>query len=498
MSRTQIQWHPAVHEAWAEERLVFWRLGFSPTYRRKEILQAFDIICDRHGISSFTVYEVFGNYDLLLRLWLPKAVATERVDRDIKKTFATFDLELCDAFEVDNIVRHWFWSEDEEDEEKARRRGDSRDGDGSEDTGSAFLPPELDPKPSSRELFRINELITEFNESQVDTEKVLSDPLARDLLDRHVIGIRNAEDGVKFTMVVSASGLTASKWEAMDSLEERLTTILDKARPIRERSLYSGLGFGRFMVFGKIPTEEFYEINKCLIEPITDQAALARVYRTRSETYIGSNPRFQRFSELLSIAPEDEVDDEVELEELLKQGETARIEVKGSAFNNVVRWLKTDEQVDDGIAFKGFAKAVVAMLNGNGGLVVSGVLEESSRDFATEPKLADSPRVDGLIVLGLNFDTAGWKRTDPDEFVNKLRLKLREAIEPNPLDYFSIRAYELSGRVVCAVSVKESPPHWFYLKEGSDFRFIVRRDSSSEAISGPEEDAYKRLNSRAP
>lgn len=489
MGRSQIQWHPAVHEQWAGERLVFWRLGFSPTYRRDEILQAFDLICERHGITSLTVYEVFGNYDLLLRLWLPKSVATERVDRDFKKTFAAFDLELCDSFEVDNIIRHWFWT-DEVSEGGDRVKESELD--------SRFDPPVLDPKPDNRDLCRINDLVTQFNRGRIDKEAVFNDPLAQDFQDRNIIGLRSAEDGIKFTMVVSASGLTASKWEAMDSLGERLTTILDKAKPIRERSLYSGHGFGRFMVFGKIPTEGFYEINKCLIEPITNQAALARVYKTRSETYIGSNPRFQRFSELLSVVAEDEIDEELNLEEMLKQGETARIEYKGSAFNNVVRWLKTGDQVDDGTAFKVFAKAIVAMLNGNGGVVISGVLEESSRDYSEQPKLADMPRVDGLIVIGLDFDTSTLKRDDPDEFVNKLRLKLKTVVEPNPLDYISIGTNELGGRKVCVVSTRESAPHWFYLKEGSDFRFIVRRDSSSEAISGPEEDAYKRLHSRAP
>lgn len=502
MSREQMQWHPAVHERLANEQLVFWRLGFYPTYRRKEVLQALDIICERYGISGRTIYEVFGNYDLLLRLWLPEGVVAENVDRDIKRTLAAFHLELCAAFEVEKIVRHWFWDEEDERDEGGSESmppngglGEALDFDSFPNEGVEL--PELEPTPPAWELAHVNELVDQFNSGQIDQETVKRDEMAQKFLNRKLIGLRDAEEGIKFTMVVSAYGLTASRFEAMEELERRLALILDGAKPIRERSLYSGGGFGRFMVFGKIPTEDFYEINERLIEPITVQAGLAPVYRTRSETYIGSNPILQRFSETLSL-PEYEAE-EIDIAEVLAEGETARNEFKSTAFTNVNRWLKTGERVDDGYAIKSFATALVALLNGTGGVIVSGVLERSVRDYDSTPKLADEPRVGDLIVIGMEFEWEDWQREGVDEFKNKLRQKLGELIEPNPLNYeLQMHSYVVSGRTVFLIHVPEGLPTWFYRREGKDYRFIVRRDASSVEISGPEEDEYKRLHPRAP
>ena len=494
MPKSLIQWHPDVHKKWAHESLVFWRLGFYPTYRREAVLEALDVVCARHGITGRTVYEVFGTYDLLLRLWLPESAPTETVDLDLKRTLASFHLELCDHFEVEMINRHWFWSDDE----NFSACSDEDSGNDDSQGEPRLETPHLDPKPNRRELARVNELVDQFNTGKIDIDAVCADELAGELLEREVLRVREADSGIKFSMVVSTSGATASRYTAMESLGSVLAEILEEAGTVRERSLYSGTGFGRFMVLGKVPTEDFYELNRGLIEPITIKGRLANVYRTRSETYIGSNPDLQRFSESLAVPmqfgtkPAD-----VDIKAILRGGETARVEFKGGVFSNIGRWLKTGNRGDDGRSAESFARAIVAMLNGTGGVIVSGVLERSIRHYDAEPKLENEPRLGDLIVLGLEFEWAEWKRQDVDEFKNRLRQKLETLIEPDPFDHISIEVAEgIEGRTIAYVSIAEDVPTWYYLRDGEEFRFAIRKDASSVIVSGPQEERYKRLRPR--
>jgi hypothetical protein len=481
MPNAQMQWHPVVHELWAQEKLVFWRLGFNPTYRREEVLQSLDVICARYGITAITVYEVLGSYDLLWRVWLPKTAVLDEVDRDVKRTLPAFDLELCDHFEVDSIERHWFWAEVEEDVLPQQPK---------------FQEAVLDPRPTPSKLIKINETLDRFNKGEIDYDTVTADEEIADFIERRLLGVRRAEDGIKFAIVISTSSFTASRFSAMEALRGRIVKTLAEATAIRERSLYSGKGFGKFMIFGKVPTKDFYEINRTLIEPIAIEAGLAYVYRTRSETFIGSNPQLQRFSETLSVGlgtRDGEAAEEVDVLAALREGESERMEYKAGAFSNLNRWLHKDDRSDDGRVFKSFATAVVAMLNGEGGLVISGVVEASSRSYDSEPKLMEFPRFADLIVLGLEFEWADWKRQVADEYMNTLRQKLQATIEPDPIDYLTMHPFEVEGRTVCVVSIQKDLPSWFYLRDDQELRFIVRRDASTEILNGPEVDRYKNL-----
>lgn len=486
MTHLQAQWHSDVHQRWGNERLVFWRFGFYPTYRRQEVLQTLEIICGRHGIRGRVVYEVFGQHDMLARFWLPGTVSQDDVDRDLKRTLAAFHLELCDMFVVDDILRHWFWDEG------------SVDAPLLDDEGVDTPPPvphedDLVSPPTVRVLRETIDLVELFNRGEIDRAALEANDTVRSYLGTGVLGIRRVRQGIKFGMIVSTSGELSSRFTAMEALGTQLERILVAAEPVMERSLYSGSGFGRFLILGKIAPAEFFSINSGLIEPIVDEASLAGVYRTRSVTYIGSNPMLLMFSEAMALPPSRDVD-EVDIDDTLAGGENARVEFKGSVFTNINRWLHQGERVDDDAVVGTFAQAVVAMLNGNGGVVVSGVLESSIRDYGS--RVSDAPRRGDLIILGTEFDWYDWKRQEWDEFENRLRQKLASMIEPNPLDFLTISQHDVEGRTLCAVLVAAGVPRWYYLRKGEVFEFAVRRGASSDVISGPLEESYKRMAPR--
>jgi schlafen family protein len=476
--RHQIQWHSRVHREWARERLVFWRLGFYPTYRRADVMSTVDLVCARHGIRARIVYEVLGQHDLLARLWIPAATTPEQVDRDLKRTLAAFHLELCDMFSVDDVLLHWFWDED--------IPGDPAPPKPQESDLAAVPPP--------RVMIEVSALIDRYNSGTADLEEVRANTWAESYFKAGLLAVRPRRQGIKFAVVVSTSGDLSSRFTAMESLGDQLGRILNKATRIYERSLYSGSGFGRFLLLGKLDPVDFFAINEDLISPIVDEASLSGVYRTRSVTYIANSPDQNTFSEGLAIPQDDLDEDTVDIEDVLAGGENARVEFKASAFVNVNRWLNTGERVEDEQVIMAFTRAVAAMLNGNGGTVVSGVLEGSTRDYSE--RVTGVPVRGELIILGVEFDLVNWSRPTWDEFENRLRQKLNALIEPTPLDMITIEQHSIDSRTVCTVAVQAGATRWFYFKKSGSYEFVVRRGASSVAISGPQEEAYKSVTNR--
>ncbi len=457
---------------------MFWRMGFYPTYRRDEVHQALDVVCRRHAIKGRVVYEVFGQHDLIARFWILRSVAAADVDRDIKRTLNAFHLEYCDMFEVDSIGMHWFWDEE---------------------PTPASPPSEsvLASPPSAATLHEVDALAAELNSGRLSEDTFRQNAHATDFLNKGVIGIRETTDGIKFAIIVSTSTELSTRFTMMEALGNQLRRIMTGADLIRERSLYSGTGFGKFLILGKVEPNDFFSINNALIGPIVDEAYLAGVYRTRSITYVGNSATLMTFGESLSLpAVMADEDDDYEITEILSGGENARVEYKASGFVDLNRWLATGERVEEN-AFESLAHAVVALLNAEGGgVIVLGVVEQGIRDYRNQ--LADLPTTDGLMLLGIAFDWESWKRKEFDEYRHRLQQKLAEAIEPSPMDLVRYSRETVEGRELCVLTVSGLSPEWHYLKTGPKrFDFVVREDAQSVALSGPAEDRYKQLHPRS-
>jgi schlafen family protein len=478
MLTKQMQWNPAVHERWAQERLVFWRLGFYPTYRRDDVHEALEAVCARRDIRGRVVYEVFGQHDLLARFWLPPTISPEEVDRDIKRTLTAFHLELCDMFVVDQIVSHWFWKDATDIDSPPPEPAES----------------DIARQPPHQMLREASELVERFNNHDVEQRVVEQNTAAGEYLRSGILGVRVIQPGIKFAVIVSTSGELSSRYAAIEALEEQLTRIVSNSQPIMEKSLYSGAGFGRFLILGKILPENFFSINSDLIKPIVDEASLSGVYRTRSLTYVGASPGLMAFSETLALPAVDEDEEPINVDEILAGGENSRVEFKGSVFVNVNRWMHQGDRHEDAGVADAFVRAVVAMLNSEGGVVVSGVLEADIRDYK---ELSDQPRTNGLILIGAEFDWADWSRPGWDSFEGRLRQKLNDSVEPAPSQFVSLTNHVVEGRTLCVASVTETSSMWFYVKKApKQYEFVVREGASSVVLSGPIEESYKRLSPR--
>jgi hypothetical protein len=85
----------------------FLALPLPGAYDREEFFDKLEAYVERAGAGAYATYELSGEFDILLRVWLHQAQATGRFADNIEP-----DLGLADSreFQVIEILRHWVWS----------------------------------------------------------------------------------------------------------------------------------------------------------------------------------------------------------------------------------------------------------------------------------------------------------------------------------------------------------------------------------------------------
>ena len=460
------QWNHRVHEMWGQERLIFWRLAFSPTYDRDAVLSALRDVMKKNRVSSYVFYELAGVYDLLLRIWLPSSVTQEEFKRSLREHLGSTDLQVCDDFNVTQVVVHWVWD--------------------SEKTGDNCIPP-----PSV-----LNHCLSKQEIADIESGR-LTQTQRLEFEKMNLIAPCDVESGITFITVIPPSIQYRSS-RANDRLRDRLKGILLQAQHVHEASLYEGLGFGQFLLLGKVPHEHFFKINDEIIEEINNLNV--QDFGVRTYTHIGCNPNFLDFQEHLSPigqagaslgkAPEQTIN------EVLNAEESESLEFKGSAFVDISRWVHSDESpLSDKITNEGVLKAIVGFLNGKGGKLVIGALEAKRfSDPSSAGKLAACPRVGSFICCGvdLELELAGAK--DWDWFQLRLTDLINTRVIPSPLSFIRIERQEFEGRGLCVVSMHQGKS-WFYLREDASkplsLKFYVRQGNGTRELNGPDADLHK-------
>src|ERR1700677_5121555 len=88
----RLHWHDRAHVAWGKERLYFYRLSFAPIYERDKIEAKLTELFEARRIGSHIIYELYGNWDLLIRVWLPSDVRSEDFYQALKESLKTAHL----------------------------------------------------------------------------------------------------------------------------------------------------------------------------------------------------------------------------------------------------------------------------------------------------------------------------------------------------------------------------------------------------------------------
>src|SRR4051812_44958174 len=87
-TRPRYVWHHRMHEDFAQERMAFVQLKFEPTYHRDWALQQLRSAFRETHVVSYTVWELFGDVDLLIRLWLPPSLSMKELTRGLDEALS--------------------------------------------------------------------------------------------------------------------------------------------------------------------------------------------------------------------------------------------------------------------------------------------------------------------------------------------------------------------------------------------------------------------------
>jgi DNA-binding transcriptional regulator YiaG len=216
-----------------------------------------------YRVKSAIAYELFGVHDLMLRVWLPEEAGLEDFQQAMTSSLRVEGLSMCDPFQVRNVVRHWLFK-----------------GDGATRIG-LFSP--TGQRRVSREEIAAVESGDEQLLGQLDNAGTVSRfPASPDPL----------EAGTKFSVVVTGDARMTTREQA--ELQSTLVNVLDQTERhgrIDQCSLYSGWGFGHFVVGGRVkPGHGVHVLTEDLLPGVYERKVrLAFNSRTYSHVHSHAN-----------------------------------------------------------------------------------------------------------------------------------------------------------------------------------------------------------------
>ena len=496
-------------------------------YDREKFFDGLEEYLVAAGVGAYATYELSGEFDILLRAWLPEFQTSGRFADNIE---ADLGLEDSRDFQVVEIVRHWVWSGEKSHEPEPCNHE------------------ELVDKFGMVDIETINHLSDESHRSDAAKPSADEVGLVRRMMGGNGLADLRGTSGIRVLVRLEGLYNLRTSKERSDALN-LLTREVDKiTRPkgkqhidrenghftIDEVSLYRCRDES-LLLFCRVPYTRWHWIREDLLRPL---AALPGVAQTTTwpaltQNFVRSRECLRPTSEMAELIavsertegscqddePPDDQDADGDLGagrfepppppptppgamEFLDQHEGADFEAKGSAFTRVEEWLSREIETPEGKYLKessGFfrdtiAKSVVAMLNSGGGVILIGVLE---RDRYTHHKsdrlrlrLSRFPAGGRFHVIGLQdpiFRERGW-----DGFEVKFNRLLKESIEGEIADLVHVSRdwYREQTLAVVRVDPVEIGDGYYLRDGGKPPRFMIRRGGSTDELKGAEVARY--------
>jgi hypothetical protein len=466
------QWHPSVHWDWYDHELFFWMFGFEASYDPAELLDVIERSLARLGHTSYTCYELIGSYDLIIRIWMPPG-DVRALDREFRAVLRPKGMRHSQRFSVQRIVRHWVWA--------SNRNG----------TGKMKWPASeiLDAGRPERELSIVDGRHSEHGIADVRL-------LKRYRRDR-LVAPAQSRPGIKLVLTITPAKPLDD--DTKIQMRAKLAELLDRSGGlISERSLYYGDGQAvLFLVMCRVPFHNFHLIRSKLIARIAEALGLVEVRITTHAVTSSGALRFRDTLPRHAVA----VVESPDIEDLLQDGESARVEFKGSAFSPLNDWLNHGKELreEEGFAVRTILKSIGSFLNSGGGILVIGVLEEKNfPGAAAAQRLAPYPSVNSFICVGLReptFAKRGW-----DAFATRLEQLIRARIQPDPADRVTLQKVEYKGHSLCIVTVDDDPletSSFFIRAKGKPPALYVRRGAITRLLEGPDIERHAQRRKQA-
>lgn len=503
-------WDDRVHERLEPRQLYFWRLSFSPRYSRRKVFEGLAHFYEEVQISSYVVYETLGDFDLLLRVWAPRAYNAEELELILRQS-----LEGCYLWNLDYLACK---------------------------TELHFSQKSNESQPSEAALEAVGvpviNAVNRYNEDQwkrfLDKDRNAKDasPPRSPEIDKLI------ENGTLRCVPLYTRGIRMFitfdhprqplRRETRSWVVEQICEKCDRLRNFWEGrteaseqggedspilppniSIYAGAGsMSDFLIMARAPHKHFHVFVHQLIYGIRS-IGLDENYEMRPYTHVIADRMFTAFREHRTLGVE-----AVDLAELIQRDEDESLELKATLATNFRGLIAADRREADPLMLDEVVKAVCGFLNSpSGGVLVIGVLEvrrelekaKSQERYlkALEERFDYSPITNEdretfpNAVVGIEVDLDPGPLGDPDKYQRHLRDCLKARIKPNPWPWLGMEIEELEGRNICVLWVRPGDV-WFYANVGDPLReeFFVREGASTPALSWAESDLYKQVYPR--
>ena len=270
-------WNDRVHERDESSQLYFWRLSFAPDYNRDSIFASLGTFYEQAGITAYVAYETLGDFDLLLRLWVPRRFIPDEIEnllRDILRADSLWDVNYL-ACRTD--LHH---------------------------AGLPRTSFALENAPALVSDAMVSS-INDFNRRQMDGELVVRPPGASSLLQQGVlIPVRLDTRGIRFYIVfdrphratpAARKEILRRLLEKCESLRSEWAALLPDGPP-SQISVYSGAGtMSDYLVLARAPHGHFHNFVRAMV--IGLRAIGLEQYQMRPYTYVLADEMFSGFQE---------------------------------------------------------------------------------------------------------------------------------------------------------------------------------------------------------
>lgn len=456
-------WHHELHEEIAHERLFFALIGHKP-YDQEQLVSILVEAFESFNVRSYSIWEVFGEKDVLVRFWLPVAVGYDRFRMDLSSRFPAKNLQI-EKFPVDSFECHWELEPLDDPIEVARREINPDD--------LRVMTPQV--PIARRRAYKKHHLIS------------MTRPVAAPN------GSRNAANPPTLKVFMWLR-LTDEKLpiNAEQDAIGHIRDVLQKNRAVlKNSSVFRGESYGWVLVSARIRSDRYAELSKTIVPALHNAV---RHHGTTSVTHLSTLPHpLRRVEQLLPESPSgarftSPDPTPAAVMSLLKSPEGQRLEFKGAALD--VSWGKRIEPRSPDRSNRVFtnkmlryeiARAVAGFLNAGGGSLVIGVLEQL--EFRLESVQRVEPRafeVGENIVVGINRDMpqGSW-----DKYELALRNYLTRVVRIAPEAYLRIRQVDIEGLALCVVDVAKAD-RAFWLVDGGAEKYFKRVGNKTDQLEG--------------
>jgi hypothetical protein len=520
--REVLLWDDDVHERHEASLLYFWRLSFGVYYDREYIFAQLREFYANFEIPSFVAYQILGDYDLLLRLWIPRRFIPEEITAALFQFLRGTSLEQIDYLSC-HTRRHWA-----KPTRSTRHRDESR-------------PLEVDSVGED-----VIASVNAFNRAQFDADTVISHQLdaslspppgtavlrppgtAELIAEDMLIPISLETKGIRMFVIFDRAKRAGPNYHedvlgrldgACDAIEKEWA----QSHSVTEQSpcatgphfsIYSGGGsMSDFLLMVRAPHGDFHEFVSIVLSRLRS-IGLDKTYQIRPYTYVIADALFTDFREQrVSVVSADIT------AARLSGRETDTLEFKATFAVNIRRWRSEGHQGKDDRVQDAVVKSVCGFLNSlEGGVLVIGVLEtereyvaaqangEQLLTWLEETFTYDIKRdADGALVRPLSNALIGVEHEytqdgpykDADTYYGALRDILKDRIDPNPLRWLRVGEREVDGRKFAVMTVRPADT-WCYamISTTRDPQFFVREAASTRAATGREAELYRDADPR--